>query len=150
MRISHVALQLLSHVQLFVTTWTATCHTPLSFTNSWSLLKFLSIESVMLSSHLTLCCPLLFLSIFPSIRVFSNESAVCIRRPEYWSFCISPSKEYSGLISLKIDWFDLPAVQGTFRSLLQHPSLKEWWNRVHYIAFNLQAQKQEASRVDSK
>ena len=72
--------------------------------------------------------------------------------PKYWSFSfsISPSNEYSGLISLKVDWFDLPAVQGTFRSLLQHPSLKEWWNRVHYIAFNLQAQKQEASRVDSK
>ena len=72
--------------------------------------------------------------------------------PKYWSFSfsISPSNEYSGLISLKIDWFDLPAVQGTFRSLLQHPSLKEWWNRVRYIAFNLQAQKQEASGVDSK
>ena len=90
MRISHVALQLLSHVQLFVTTWTAMCHTPLSFTNSWSLLKFLSIESVMLSSHLTLCCPLLFLSIFPSIRVFSDELALRIRWPKYWSFSFRP------------------------------------------------------------
>ena len=92
----------------------------LSFTISQCLLKLLSTESVMLSNHLGLCHPLLRLpSIFPSIRVFSNELALCIRWPKYWSFTISPSKEYSGLISFKIDWFDLLAVQGTLKSLLQ-------------------------------
>ena len=97
----------------------------LSFTISWSLLKFMSIESVLLSNHLILCHHLLLLpSIFPSIRVFSNESALCIRWPKYWSFSISPSNEYSGLISFRIDCFDLPTVQGTLKSLLQHHSSK--------------------------
>ena len=93
------------------------------FTISWSLLRFISVDSVMPSNHPILCCPLLFLpSIFPSIRFFSNESALHIRWPNYWSFSISPSNEYSGLISFRIDWFDLLAVQRTFRSLLQHYS----------------------------
>ena len=99
----------------------------LSITNSWSLLKLMSIESVMPSSHLILCCPLLLLpSIFPSIRLFSNESALCIRWPEYWSFSfnISPSNEHSGLISFRMDWLDLLAVQGTLESLLQHHNSK--------------------------
>ena len=99
----------------------------LSFTNSQSLLRLMSIESVMPSNHLILCHPLLFpTSIFPSIRVFSNESALCLKWPKYWSlsFSISPSNEYSGLISFRIDLFDLLAVQGTLRSLLQHHSLK--------------------------
>ena len=104
-----VVVQLLSRVCLFVTPWTATCQPSLSFTISWSLLKLMSVELVMPSNHLFLCHPLLLLpSIFPSIRVFSNELALCIRWPKYWSFSfsISPSKEYSGLISLGIDWFD--------------------------------------------
>ena len=94
--------------------------------NSWSLLKLMSIESVMPSNHLILCCPLLPLSIFPSIRVFSNKSVLCIRWTKYWSFSfsISPSNEYLGLISFKIDWFDLLAVQGTLKSLPQHHSSK--------------------------
>ena len=99
----------------------------LSFTVSWSLLKLMSIESVMLSNHLNLCHPLLLLSsIFPSIRVFSNESVLCIRWPKYWSFSFSssPSSEYSGLISFRMDWLDLLAVQGTLKSLLQHHSSK--------------------------
>ena len=103
------------------------CSTPLSLTFSQSLPKFMSLESVMPSNHLILCHPLLLLpSVLPSIRVFSNESTVCIRWPKYWSFSfsISPSKEYSGLISFKIDWFDLFAVQGTLKSLLQHHSSK--------------------------
>ena len=98
-----------------------------SITNSWSLLKLMSIESVMPSNHLILCSPLLLLpSIFPSIRVFSNESFLCIRWPKYWSFSfsISPSNEYSELISFRMDWFDLLAVQGTLKSLLQHHSSK--------------------------
>ena len=102
----------------FVTLWTATHQASLSFTISWSLLKLMSIESVMPSNHLILCHPLLFLpSVFPSIRVFSNQSALLIRWPKYWSFrfSISPSSEYSGLISFRIDWFDLLAVQGTLR-----------------------------------
>ena len=118
------SVQLLSHVQVFVTPWTAAHQASLSITNSRSLLKLVSIESVMPSNHLIFCCPLLFLpSIFPSIRVFSSESVLCIRWPKDWrfSFSISPSNEYSGLISLRIDWFDLPAVQGT---LLQHHSSK--------------------------
>ena len=99
--------------------------TLLSFTISWRLLKLMSIESVMPSNHLILCRPILVLpSIFPSIRVFSNESFLHIRWPKYWSFSISPSKEHSGLISLRIDWFDLLAVQGTLKSLLQHHSSK--------------------------
>ena len=101
------------------TPWTAACQTFLSFTNSQSLLKLMSIESVMPSNHLILCCPLLLPSIFPSIRVFSNESALCIRWPKYRSFSISSSNEYSRLISFRIDWFDPFAVQGTLKSLLQ-------------------------------
>ena len=121
------SVQLLSPVQLFVTPWTAALQASLSITNPQSLLKLMSIESVMPSNHLNLCCPLLLLpSIFPSIRVFSNESVFHIRWPKYWSFSfsISPSKEYSGLISFRIHWFDLLAVQGTLKSLLQHHSSK--------------------------
>ena len=102
-----------------------TCQASLSFTISWSLLKLVSTESVMLSNYLILCCPLLLLpSIFPSIRIFSNESVVCIRWPKYWSFSISPSSEYSRLISFRIDWFDFLAVQGTLKNFLQHHSSK--------------------------
>ena len=112
-----------SRVQLFVTPWTAAHQASLSLTMSWSLPKFTSIALVMPSSHLILWCPFLLISsIFPSIRGFSNESAVRIRWPKYWGFSVSPSNDYSGLISLKIDWFNLLAVQGTFRSLLQHHS----------------------------
>ena len=120
-------VQLLSHVRLFVTAWTAAHHASLSITNSQSLLKLMSIESVMSSNHLILCRPLLLLpSIFPSIRVFSNESALCIRWPKYWSFSfsISPSNEHPGLISFRMDWLGLLAVQGTLKSLLQHHSSK--------------------------
>ena len=112
------SVHLLSHVRLFATPWTAACQAYLSITNSRRLLKLMSIESVMSSYHLTLCCPLLLLpSIFPSIRVFSNESVLCIRWPKYcsFSFNISPSNEYSGLISFRIDWCDLLAVQGFSR-----------------------------------
>ena len=122
-----VVFQSLSHVQLFVTPWTAVCHTFLSSTISQSFLKFISTELVMLSNYLFLCHPLLLLpSIFPSIRVFSSESALCIRWPRYWnfSFSTSPSNEYSGLISFRIDWFDLLAVQGTLKNLLQHHNSK--------------------------
>ena len=122
-----VVVQSLSHVLLFVTPWTAACQAFLSFTISWSLLKLTSIELVMQSNHLILCHPLLLLpSIFPSTRVFSNESALHIRWPKFWSFnfSISPSNKYSGLISFRIDWFDLLAVQGTLKSLLQHHSSK--------------------------
>ena len=107
--------------------WTAACQASLSITNSWSLLKLMSFESVMTSNHLILCCPLLLLSsIFPSIRVFSTESALTIRWPKYWSFSfnISPFNEHSGLISFRMDWLGLLAVQGTFKSLLQHHSSK--------------------------
>ena len=113
------SVQSLSHVRLFVTSWTAAHQSSLSITGSWSLLKFMSIELVMPSSHLILCYPLLLLlsSVFPSIRVFSSESVLCIRWPKYWcfSFSISPSNEYSGLISFRIDWLDLLAVQGTLK-----------------------------------
>ena len=121
------SVQWLSRVRLFETSWTAACQASLSITNSQSLLKLKSIELVMPSNHLILCCPLLLLpSIFPSIRVFSNESALCIRWPEYWSFnfSISPSNEYSELISVRMDWLDLLAVQKTLKSLLQHHSSK--------------------------
>ena len=120
-------VQLLSHVQLFATPWTAVHQASLSITNSWSLLKLMFIVSVMPSNHLILCHPLLFPpSIFPSIRVFSSESALCFRWPKYWSlsFTISPSNEYSGLISFRMDWLDLLAVQGTLKSLLQYLSSK--------------------------
>ena len=121
------AVQSLSRVRLFVTPQTAAHQASLSITNSWSLLKLMSIESVMPSNHLILCHPLLLPpSIFPSIRVFSNESVLRIRWPKYWSFSfsISPSNEYSGLISFRMDWLDLLAVQGTLKSLLQHHSSK--------------------------
>ena len=121
------SLQSLSRVQLYETSLTAACQASLSITNFQNLLKLMSIESVMPSNHLMLCCPLLLPpSIFPSIRVFSNESAVHIRWSKYWSFrfSISPSNKYSALISFRIDWFDLLAVQGTLRSLLQHHSSK--------------------------
>ena len=105
--------------------WTAARQTSLSITTSWSLLKLMSIESVMPSNHLILCRPLLLpSSVFASIRVFSNESVLCIRWPKYWSFSISPSNEYSGLISFRMDWLDHLAVQGTLKSLLQHHSSK--------------------------
>ena len=108
-----------------MTPWTAACQASLSITNSRSLLKLLSIESVMPFNHVILCCPLLPLpSIFPSIRVFSNESLLHIRWPKYWSFNISPSNEYSGLSSFRMDWLDLLAVQGTLKSVLQHHSSK--------------------------
>ena len=118
---------MLSCVQLFETPWTAAHQASLSFTNSQSLLKLTSIESVMLSNHLVLCHPLLLLpSVFSSIRVFSNESALHLRWPKCWSFSfsISSSNEYSGLISFRIDWFDLLAIQGTLKNLLQHHSSK--------------------------
>ena len=118
---------MLGHVQLFAALWTAALQTSLSITNSRSLLKLMTIKSVIPSNHLILRCPLLFPpSIFPSIRVFSNESALHIRWPKYWSFSfsISPSNEYSGLISFRIDWLNLLAVQGTLNSLLQHHSSK--------------------------
>ena len=110
--------------RLFATPWTAAHQVTLSFTISWSLLKLLSVESVMSSNHLILCCPLLLPSLFPSIGVFSNELALGIRWPKYWSFSISSSNEYTGLISFRIDWFDLLAAQGTVKSLLQHHSSK--------------------------
>ena len=119
------SVQSLSPIWLFATPWTAACQASLSI--SWSLLKLMSIELVMPSNHLMLCRPLLLPSkIFPSIRVFSSESVFHIRGPKYWSFSfsISPSNEYSGLISFRIDWLDLVAVQGTLKSLLQHHSSK--------------------------
>ena len=125
--LTHSSIQSLSRVPLFETPWTAACQASLSITNSQSLLKLMSIKSVMPSNHLILCHPFLLLpSIFPSIRVFSNESVLSIRWPKYWSFSfsISPSNEYSGLISLRTDWLDLLAVQGTLKSLLQRHSSK--------------------------
>ena len=114
-----------SHVQLFATPWTAAHQASLSITNSQSLLKLTSIESVMPSNHLILCCPLLLLtSIFPSIRVFSSESVLCIRWLKYWSFSFSISPELIGLSSFRMDWLDLLAFQGTLKSLLQHHSSK--------------------------
>ena len=121
------SVKLLSHVRLFASLWTAARQASPSITNSQSLLKLMSIELVMPSNHLILCHPLLLLPlIFPSIRVFSNESVLRIRWPKYWSFSfsISPSNEYSGLISFRMDWLDLLAVQGTLKSLLQHHSSK--------------------------
>ena len=121
------SVQSLSRVQLFANPQAAARQASLSITNSQSLFKLMSIESVMPSNHLILCHPLILLpSIFPSIRLFSNESVLCIRWPKYWSFSfnISPSKEYSGLISFRIDCLDLLAVQGTLKSLLPHHSSK--------------------------
>ena len=122
-----LSVELLSRVWLFATPWTAARQASLSNTNSRSLLKLMSIELVMPSNHLILCCPLLLPpSIFPSIRVFFHESVLCTRWPKYWSFTfiISPSNEYSGLISFRMDWLDLLAAQGTLKSLLQHHSSK--------------------------
>ena len=122
-----VTVQSLSRVQLFATPWTAACQTSLSFTICQSLLKLMSSDSVIPSNHLILCHPFFFLpSIFSSIRVFSSESVLPIRWPKYWSFSfsISPSNEYSGLISFRIDWLDLLAVQGTLKTLLQHHGSK--------------------------
>ena len=121
------SVQSLSYIQLFATPWTVACQAFLSITDSWSLLNFMSIQTVIPSNHLILCHPLLLPpSIFPSIRVFPNESVLHIRWPKYWSFSfsISPSKEYSQLISFRMDWLDLLAVQGTLKSLLQHHSSK--------------------------
>ena len=121
-----------------MTSWAAAHKASLSITNSWSLLKLMSIKLVILSSHLILCCPLLLLpSVFPSIRVFSNESVLHIRWPKYWSFSfgISPSNEYSGLISFRMDWLALLAVRGTLKSLLQHHSSKAsiLWRLAFFI-----------------
>ena len=120
------SVQSLSCVRFFATPCTAECQASLSVTNSWSSPKLMSIELVMPSNHLIFCWPLLLPSIFPSIRVFSNESALCIRWPEYWSFSfnISPSNENPRLISFRIDWLDLLAIQGSLKSLLQHHSSK--------------------------
>ena len=132
------SVQSLSLVRLFATPWTAADQVSLSITNSQSLLKLMSIESVMPSNHLSLCHPCLHPpSVFSSIRIFSNESALHIRWPKYWSysFSISPSNEYSGLISLRMDWLDLLAVQGTLKSLLQHHSSKAsiLWRSAFFI-----------------
>ena len=121
------SVQSLSHVQLFATPWTSACQASLSITDPWNLIEVMSIELVMPSNHLILCRPLLLLpSIFPSIRVFSNESVLHIRWPKYWSssFNISPSNEYSKLISFRMDWLDLLAVQGTLKRFLQHHNSK--------------------------
>ena len=119
------SVQSLSHVRLFATPWTAACQASLSITNSQSLLKLMSIESMMPSNHLILCHPLLLLpSIFSSIRVFSNESVLCVKCPKYWNVSISPSNESSGLISFRMDWLNFLAVQGTLKSLLQQHSSK--------------------------
>ena len=130
------SVQLVRPVRLFDMPWTAGRQVSLSITISWSLLKLMSIESVMPSNHLILCHPLLLLpSIFPSTRVFSSESVLCTRCPKYWSFSISPSNEYSGLISFRIDWLDIFAVQGTLKSLPQHHSSKEiiLWHSAFFI-----------------
>ena len=123
----NIELLLSSHQVIsnsFETPWTAACQASLTVTISLSLLKLMFIELVMPSNYIILCQPLLLLSIIPSIRVFSRELTLCIRWPKYWSFSINPSNEYSGLISLRIDWFDLLAVLGTLKSLLQHHSSK--------------------------
>ena len=137
-----VVVQLPSSVRFFVTPWTAACQASLDLTSFWSLPKFMFIASVMPSSHPVLWSPLLLLpSIFPSISYFSNESSIHIRWPKSWSFSfsINPSSEYSRLISLRIDWFDLLAVQGTFRSLLQHHNLKAsvlWCSAFFMVQFS--------------
>ena len=131
------SVQSLSRVWLFTTPWTTACQASLSITNSWSLFKLMSIESVMPSNHLILCRSLLLPLTFPNIRVFSNESALCIKWPKYWSFSfnISPSNEHSGLISFRMDWLDLLAVQGALKSLLQHHSSKAsiLWHSAFFI-----------------
>ena len=120
------SVQLLSHVRLLVTPWTAACEASLSITNSWGLLKLMSTEFVMPLNHLMLCHQLLLCSLLPSFWIFFSESVLCIRWPNYWHFTlsISPSSEYSGLISFRMDSLDLLAVQGTLKSLLQHHSSK--------------------------
>ena len=132
---SFSSVQSLSHVQLFATPWTAALQVSLSIVNSQSLLKLMSVKLVMLSN--ILCCPLLLPSIFPRIRVFSNESALCIRWPRYWSFSfsISPSNEHPGLISFRMDWLDLLAVQGTLKTLLQHHNSKASiiWHTAFFV-----------------
>ena len=132
-----MVVQLLSHVKLFVTPWIAACHTSLPFIISLSILKLMSIESVMPSKYLILSClHLLLPSVFPSIRVFASEFILHISWPKCWSFSISPSSEYSELLSFRIDWFDLIAVQGTLKSLLQHHSWKAsiLWCSVFFMA----------------
>ena len=135
-------MQLLSCVQLFATPCTVARQTSLSINNSRTLLKLMSIESVMPSNHLILCRPLLLPpSVFPSIKVFSNESVICIRRPKYWSFSftISSSNEHPGLISFRMDWLDLLVVQGTLKSLLQHHSSKAsilWCSAFFTVQFS--------------
>ena len=127
-------------MQIFVTPWTTECHAFLSFTISWSLLKFMSIESVMVSNYLILCFPLLLLpSVFLRVRIFSSESALCIRWPKQWSlsFRISPFNEYSGLISFRIAWFDILAVQGTLKSFLQQHSSKPSNSSVLSLLYGL-------------
>jgi len=129
----------LSHVQLFAISWGAACQVSLSITNSWSLLKFMFMKSVMLPNNFIFCLPFYFLPlIFPCIRVFSNESVLPINWPKYWrfSFSISLSNEYSGLISFSMDWLDLLAVQGTLKSLVQHHSLKAsilWYSALFMV-----------------
>ena len=126
-KIKFSSVQSLSRVQLFVTPWTVAHQASLSINNSWSLLKLMFIESVMSSNHFILYCPLLLLPlIFPTIRVFSNESVLCMRWPKYWSFsfCISSTNEHPGLISFRMDWLDFLAVQGTLESFPQHCSSK--------------------------
>ena len=132
-----ISVQSLRHVWFFAKPWTAAHQASLSITNSQSFLKLMSIKSVMPSDHLILCCPHHLLpSIFPNIRVFFSESVLHIRGQKYWSFrfSISPSNEYSGLTSFRIDWFDLLAVQGTLKSLLQHHNPKAWilWHSAHW------------------
>ena len=129
------SVQSLSRVRLFAITWTAARQASLSITNSQSLLKLVSIQLVMPSNHLILCSLLLLPSLFPTIRVFSNESVLRIRRPKFWSFSfsISPSNEHSGLISFRMDWLDVLAVQGSLKSLLQHQSSKA--SILHHSAF---------------
>ena len=142
MSVQFSSVQSLSCVRLFVTPWTAARQAFLSITNSWNLLKLMSIESVMPSNHLILCYPLLLLpSIFPSIRVFSNESVLRVGWPKYWSFSfdIIPSNEYSGLISFRMDWLDLLAVQGTLKSILQQHSSKAsiLWRSAFFMAITV-------------
>ena len=131
-----VVVQPLSRCCLFATPWSAACQASLSFTIPQSLFKLMPFDLVMPSNYLILCCPLLFLpSIFPSIKIFSNESALCIRWPKYWSFSFSirPSNEYSGLISFRMDWFDLLAVQGTLMSFLQHHKKHQFFGTQHSL-----------------
>ena len=135
--LSGSSVQLLSHVRLFATPQTTVRQASLSIANSRSLFKPMSIELVMPSSHLILCCPLLLSPITPSIRVFSNESTLCMRWPKYWSFSlsISPSNEHPGLTSFRMDWLHLLAVQGTVKSLLQHHSseVSIFWHSAFFI-----------------